>query len=96
MFEQMYDVSERTPVHFLGYASERNRFDLAIVYTDSFFGKPLVVCMQTGRSSLLSAEDVGNIEYLQRIYKIKMKEDAEELSHFLSQRLPSLDASEQY
>jgi len=55
MFDHLYDESESAKVDFFGYASERARYDFAIVFTNRFFGKPLVVCMQTGRSSLLCA-----------------------------------------
>ncbi|WP_199617747.1 DUF3055 domain-containing protein [Paenibacillus alkalitolerans] len=96
MFERLYDVSESTTVEFFGYVSERARYDFAIVHTDSFFGKPLVVCMQTGRSSLLCADDAANTEYLQKLYGIDTIEEAQELSVIMQQRLPFLETKEQY
>ncbi|WP_166238231.1 DUF3055 domain-containing protein [Paenibacillus turpanensis] len=96
MFERLYDTIESTQVNFIGYISERARYDFAIVHTDNFFGKPLVVCMQTGRSSLLSAEDVVDLEHLQRSFAISSKEEAQELSVFMQQRLPDLGLKEQY
>lgn len=82
--------SEKTRVDFIGYASENTRYDYAIVYTDRFFGKSLVVCMQTGRSSFLCYDDAQNVEYLQKTYKIAGREEAEELSVFLQQHLPAV------
>lgn len=96
MLERLYEVSERTQVSFLGYATESSRYDFAIVYTDSFFGKPLVVCMQTGKSALLCENDLGNLDYLQQVYSISSLEEAEEFSRFLSQRIPSVSVHEQY
>lgn len=96
MFDHLYDTSETAKVDFFGYASERARYDFAIVYTDSFFGKPLVVCMQTGRSSLLCADDVKNTEYLQKLFAISSLEEAEELSVIMKSRLPYLETKEQY
>lgn len=96
MFDRLYDVSERTQVNFIGYASEMARYDFAIVYTDSFFGKPLVICMQTGKSALLCEHDLENLDYLQHVFNISTKNEAEELSIFLRQRIPSVPSQEQY
>lgn len=96
MFDRLYDVTERVSVNFMGYVSERSRFDFAVIYTDHFFGKPLVVCMQTGRSSLLSLEDVNDLDYLQNVFRIKDRREVEELSLFFRQRLPDVGAKEQY
>lgn len=96
MFDHLYDTSENAKVDFFGYASERARYDFSIVFTDSFFGKPLVVCMQTGRSSLLCADDIENTENLQKLFAITSSEEAEELAVILKQRLPYLETKEQY
>jgi hypothetical protein len=96
MFDRLYEESETSKVVFFGYASERARYDFAIVFTNGFFGKPLVVCMQTGRSSLLCADDTANIEYLQKIFAIVDAEEAKELALILQQRLPFLELNEQY
>ncbi|HZG56667.1 DUF3055 domain-containing protein [Paenibacillus sp.] len=96
MFDHLYDESESAKVDFFGYASERARYDFAIVFTNRFFGKPLVVCMQTGRSSLLCADDLTNTENLQRTFAIENEEEAGELAMLLKQRLPYLELKEQY
>jgi hypothetical protein len=90
MFERLYDETETTRVRFAGFASENNRYDFGIVYTHQFFGKPLVICMQTGRSSLLCAEDAENLEMLKNKFSISTHEEAQELSVFLQQHLPSI------
>ncbi|WP_438446677.1 DUF3055 domain-containing protein [Gorillibacterium sp. sgz5001074] len=96
MFDRLYDVSERSQVNFIGYVSETARYDFAIVYTDSFFGKPLVICMQTGKSALLCEHDLENKEYLQHVFNISGPTETEELSLFLRQRLPAVTSHEQY
>jgi hypothetical protein len=96
MFERLYDEVGQSKVNFVGYVSERARYDFAIIYTDHFFGKPLVVCMQTGKSSLLCQDDVHNLDYLQRAFHITDRSEAEELSIFLRQRVPSVEVNEQY
>jgi hypothetical protein len=46
--------------------------------------------MQTGRSSLLSLEDAENLEYLQKIFGLRSKEEAEEISIFFKSNLPTI------
>ncbi|WP_409341170.1 DUF3055 domain-containing protein [Paenibacillus sp. MBLB4367] len=94
--ERMYDVTEQAQVSFIGYATENERFDLAIMYTDNFFGKPLVICMQTGKSAILSADDLDHVEHLQRSFSIKCREQAEALRAVLQQWLPAISTQEQY
>jgi len=96
MFDRLYEESEQSKVEFFGYATEQARYDFAIVYTNRFFGKPLVVCMQTGRSSLLSADDLANTDHLQRVFSLPSGEEAEDLAVILRQRLPHLEMNEQY
>ncbi len=55
-----------------------------------FFGKPLIVCLQTGHSALLSRDDVEKLEDLQRIYNLRSRKEAEEISEFLQRNVPFL------
>ncbi|MEH7522835.1 SAV0927 family protein, partial [Bacillus sp. JJ1503] len=48
LFEKLYDEHENVKVRFVGFTTELTRYDFGIVFTNLFFGKPLVVCMQTG------------------------------------------------
>ncbi|PTM59301.1 DUF3055 domain-containing protein [Desmospora activa] len=89
-YERLYDESEQANVRFVGFVSNHGRYDFGIVYTRMFFGKPLVVCMQTGRSSLLSQDDVENLEYLQHHYRLKSLAEAKEVSIFLQNNVPDL------
>ncbi len=95
MLENLYDVIESSNVNFVGCISEESRFDFAIVYTSHFFGKPLVVCMQTGRSSPLSADDLGDPEILRTRFLVSA-EAAIELGSLLRGRLPRLEMQDQY
>lgn len=95
MFDKLYEEMERATIHFAGYASEKNRYDFAIIFTEQFFGKPIVMCMQTGRSALLCVDDLNNVDYLQKSFSVR-PDEAEELSLFLRQRLPSMELQDQY
>lgn len=90
LYERLYDESEQANVRFVGFISENGRYDFGIVYTRMFFGKPLVVCMQTGRSSLLALDDIDNLDDLQRLYNLKSLKEAEEVANFLRGQVPAL------
>lgn len=94
--DRLYDMTEQAQVNFIGYATENERFDLAIMYTDNFFGKPLVICMQSGKSAVLSADDLDNLDYLQKAFSIRSHGEAVAFQSFLHQRLPAILAHEQY
>jgi hypothetical protein len=96
MFEPLYDMTESSNVNFVGCASESSRFDFAIVYTSHFFGKPLVVCMQTGRSAPLSADDLKDSDLLRSRFLVTDDRTAEEVAAVLRSRLPTLELQDQY
>jgi hypothetical protein len=89
LFEKLYDEHEKVKVRFVGFTTKDIRYDFGIVYTNMFFGKPLVICMQTGRSVLLDPKDVEDHEYLRRIFRIDTIEQAADLSEFFTDILPS-------
>lgn len=88
--DHLYDVTESAQVRFIGFVSEKTRHDFGIIYTSRFFGKPLVVCLQTGQSSLLGLEDSDNPQVLQRIFRLSSLREAEELSKRFQDILPSV------
>ena len=95
-YDRLYDETEQSQVRFVGFTSETTRYDFAIVYTNMFFGKALVVDMQMGRSALLSVDDIDNVDYLQRYFHIKDDEEMEALAVFFKSILPVLPQENQY
>lgn len=96
LFEKLYDENEQAKVRFVGFTTEETRYDFGIVYTSLFFGKPLVVCMQTGRSSLLDPKDLEDIEYIQSAFRIQNEKQASDLVEFFRTALPTLPFEPQY
>ncbi|WP_147531828.1 DUF3055 domain-containing protein [Bacillus marasmi] len=96
IFEKLYDESEKVKVRFIGFTTESTRYDFGIVYTNLFFGKPLVVCMQTGRSTLLDPKDLEDTEYLKNAFKISDEQQALDLIEFFKSALPSVPFEPQY
>ncbi|MDQ0155856.1 DUF3055 domain-containing protein [Robertmurraya andreesenii] len=96
LFEKLYDEEEKSKVRFVGFTTESTRYDFGIVYTSLFFGKPLVICMQTGRSTLLDPKDLEDIEYIQSAFRIQDEQQAIDLIEFFKTALPILPFEPQY
>lgn len=88
MIEQLYEVTEQAPLNFVGFMTDASRFDFAIVHTRNFYGKSLVICMQTGRSATLSLEDLSRHDQLMKIYNLVETSEAEQLAQILAEHLP--------
>lgn len=96
LLEKLYDEHEQVKVRFVGFTTKDVRYDFGIVYTNMFFGKPLVVCMQTGRSTLLDPKDIEDLDHLQHVFRIETKEEATDLAEFFKEILPSVPFESQY
>jgi len=96
LFDKLYDEHEQVKVRFIGFTTEDTRYDFGIVYTNMFFGKPLVICMQTGRSTLLDPKDIEDIDFLQNVFRISDQQQAADLSEFFKEELPAIPFVTQY
>ena len=84
-FDYLYDHTEETSTRFVCFVGETlRRFDLAIMTTTRYYGKKLVIDLQTGRSAVIGPDDLEEEGYLEYAYKIT-EEEAKELQSFLSQ-----------
>ncbi|AIE59495.1 DUF3055 domain-containing protein [Bacillus methanolicus] len=95
-FEKLYDEYEKVKVRFVGFATDQTRYDFGIVYTSMFFGKPLFVCMQTGRSALLDPRDLEDTDYLMKTFRIQDEQQVADLVEFFQEALPSTPFEPQY
>lgn len=93
-YDRLYETTEHAKVRFIGFVTDHSRYDFGMVFTNQFFGKPLVICMQTGKSVLMCAEDAENTEYLMEAFRIKEIEDAQQLSVFFQYHLPTTQTAE--
>jgi SAV0927-like len=82
----LYDDTENTATRYVGYAGGRGRYDLAITTTAQFYGKKLVTLIQTGRTAILSNDEVDDVHYVMKAFQVKEAE-AKELSEILSANL---------
>ncbi|WP_077211376.1 DUF3055 domain-containing protein [Bacillus dakarensis] len=96
LFDKLYDENEKAKVRFVGFTTEETRYDFGIIYTNMFFGKPLVICMQTGRSTLLDPKDLEDLEYIQSAFRIQDKQQVSDLIEFFKLALPQTPYTPQY
>ncbi|MFC5449526.1 DUF3055 domain-containing protein [Paenibacillus aestuarii] len=90
-FDFLYDHSEETTTRFVCFIGNESmrRFDLAIMTTTRYYGKKLVIDLQTGRTVVMGPDDLAEEGYLEYAFKIN-EEEAQELTAFLSQVIGSI------
>lgn len=96
MFDKLYEESEQGRVRFIGFTTNDIRYDFGIVYTSMFFGKPLVICMQTGRSSLLGPYDLENVQHLKEVFRLPSEKEAQDVADILHFYLPNPSLQTEY
>jgi hypothetical protein len=79
----LYDLTEETRTRFVCFFGNTCRFDFAITTTTRFYGKKLVIDLQTGRTAIIGPDDLAEEGYLEHVYKLN-EEEAEELRDFLA------------
>ncbi|WP_096201624.1 DUF3055 domain-containing protein [Bacillus sp. FJAT-45350] len=96
MYEKLYAEHEEVNMHHVGFISNDKRYDFAIVFTTLFFGKTLVVCIQSGRSALLDSEDIHEPEKLCSLLGVCSQEEVEKVTAFLLENIPDMPFKSQY
>ena len=84
----LYDDTVDTKTRFVSFLGERQRFDLAIVQTDRFYGKYLVLDLQSNRFAIIGQDDLEEPGYLEHAYRLN-EEDANDLRSFLYECISS-------
>ena len=90
----LYDHTEDTSSRFVCFISANlNRYDLAIISTNRFYGKKLVIDIQSGRTAIMGPDDLDQEGYLEHAFKIK-EEEAADLKLFLEQVVGTVNFSD--
>lgn len=79
----LYDTTETTSTRFVCFFANTCRFDFAITTTDRFYGKKLVIDLQSGRTAIIGPDDLAEEGYLEHVYQLK-EDEAAELREFLA------------
>jgi len=80
----LYDESVETNIRYVSFMGNNQRFDLAIIQTDRFFGKQIVLDIQSNRFAIIGTDDLAEPGYVEYAFKLT-EEDATELRSFLSE-----------
>ncbi|MEB3101114.1 DUF3055 domain-containing protein [Ferviditalea candida] len=84
-FDFLSDSTEVTSTRFVCFITRSlKRFDLAIVNTDRFYGKKLVIDLQFGVTAIIGPDDLEEEGYLEKTFSLDEAE-ANELRSFLEQ-----------
>jgi hypothetical protein len=78
----LYDDTEESRTRFVSFMGEHQRFDLAIISSSRYYGKQLVLDVQSNRFAIIGSDDLDEPGYLEHAYKLA-EEEAEELRSFL-------------
>lgn len=78
----LYDDTVNTKTRFVSFMGENARFDLAIVLSDRYYGKHIVLDIQGNRFAIIGPDDLKEEGYLEYAFQLN-EEDAEELRSFL-------------
>lgn len=83
-YDFLSDSTEPTSTRFVTFITPGlKRFDLAVMTTNRFYGKKLVVDMQSRLSAVLGADDLDEEGVLESVFRLT-EEEAGELAQFLT------------
>lgn len=82
----LYDDVEDTKTRFVSFTGETQRYDLAILQSNRFFGKVLVMDIQFNRMAIIGPDDVEEEGYLEHAFN-RNPVEAEELRDYLRELL---------
>ncbi|WP_339061203.1 DUF3055 domain-containing protein [Tepidibacillus marianensis] len=81
----LFEDEETSKIRYISFIGGANfRFDLAIIQTDRFFGKKLVISIQSGRTGIIGPDDLEEPGFLEGTFQLK-EEEAQELYQYLIQ-----------
>ncbi|MFC7394307.1 DUF3055 domain-containing protein [Scopulibacillus cellulosilyticus] len=78
----LYDETEETKTRFVSFMGEDTRFDLAIMMSNRYFGKHIILNIQNGRFAIIGKDDLEEPGYLEEAFSIN-EQEAQELREFL-------------
>ncbi|WP_088032690.1 DUF3055 domain-containing protein [Evansella clarkii] len=78
----LYDETEETKTRYVSFMGEHQRFDLVVITTDRYYGKKLVLDIQSSRFAILGQDDLEEPGYLEETFKMN-DEEGGELRDFL-------------
>lgn len=78
----LYDDTIDTQTRFVSFMGEYQRYDLAIVISDRYYGKHVVLNILSNRFAIIGRDDLDEPGYIEHAFQLS-EEEAEELRSFL-------------
>lgn len=78
----LYDDTIETKTRFISFMGENQRFDLAIIKSDRYYGKHIVLNLLSNLFAIIGRDDLDEPGYIEEAYQLS-EEDAAELRDFL-------------
>ncbi|WP_071460575.1 DUF3055 domain-containing protein [Bacillus massilinigeriensis] len=82
----LYDDKADTKTRFVSFMGENQRFDLAIMQTDRYYGKQIVLDIQGSRFAIIGHDDLDEEGYIEHAFQLNEAE-ADELRAFLRESM---------
>lgn len=82
----LYDETENTKTRFISFLGEDQRYDLAIIQTERYYGKTLVLNLQNSLFAIIGHDDLQEDGYLEAAFQLSEAEAAE-LKDFLEEAI---------
>lgn len=80
----LYEETENTNMKYISFIGASNaRFDIAIIHTDRFYGKNLVIDLQSGKTAIIGEDDLEEPGFLEDTYNLS-EDEAKDLYEYLS------------
>jgi len=73
----LYDDTYDTKTRFVSFMGESSRVDFALLRTDHFYGKTVVLDMQGNRFAIIGTDDLEEPGYLEHAFNLSEDEAAE-------------------
>lgn len=84
----LYDETEDTYIRYVSFVGEHGRYDLGIMQSTRFFGKSLILNMQSNRFGIIGSDDLEEEGYIAHILDLD-SEQGKEVETFLSDITPT-------
>ncbi|MBS2970409.1 DUF3055 domain-containing protein [Metabacillus sp. KIGAM252] len=78
----LYDEVDSTKTRFVSFTGEHQRFDLALLHTNRYYGKMIVLNLQSSRFAIVGTDDLDEPGYIEQAFELS-EEEAAELREFL-------------
>lgn len=66
--EFLYDDTEHSQTRFISFFTDHSRYDLALINSDRFYGKTVVLDLQSQHFALFGSDNL-NLDYIQQYFK---------------------------